>query len=685
MKKLVFILFIFFLSAFIISCGTKPTPESQRKYTEEKSTAPASFFSEEYGSLLDSHTTDNGDIYSLYRKKQDEKNLFTVTRKNNNDPIEEVIPLSLDETVHYLFICADSNGNILLADTTALYLFTTDAGSSFLSIPAWAPGGMIITDNNTVICQASSDSPYHLFDLSTGSDKGIFLEKDFLFEQGKCQPFLCGQSGDEMLITSAGLYTHNEVSWTLQVPSRGTSMSKAGFIATGIERKNAETYVVYDAGFQYVYAPKDSPEETEAEPITLRVTAWQNRDTLKTALAEYQIANPHITIEYTYRCDKDSLPETKQEATTLLQITNAEIVSSQAADLYVLDYLPWEKYREKGLLMDLSNIVSPYADNESYFGNILTAYETKEGLYAVPWFFSANYILCRQELTPYIHSIHELAAYLESHPEDPGPVPYYYRDNPKLFLSMMYDFYGNDLFTDGTVTLENVEKFLASCVIIYNRQQENTNATIVPDYYGKKTYDYQSLRHYPCGADIPLLFEEQEGSFLLLPSTPMGISDLLKPYHHPDYDIIPADGIHSQFLFGIHSGTTLREATEDLLKYLLSYFETTGRNDPSLNMFGFLPGLPVYSSLVSKQLEKYVTKELDENNPLYDYTAEDMKNLLSLLGSFEKPGYNADPVTDDMYSIFEDRSIPCLTGEKPLEEVADEVYNGLRLLYYENQ
>ena len=121
----------------------------------------------------------------------------------------------------------------------------------------------------------------------------------------------------------------------------------------------------------------------------------------------------------------------------------------------------------------------PLCGNEAYFGNILTAYQTEDGLYAVPWFFSTRYVLCKQELAPYVQSIHELAAYLEEHPDDPGPVPYYYRDMPDLFLAMMYDFYGSDLYENGMITLESLEKFLSSARIIYDQQQENPSDSLL--------------------------------------------------------------------------------------------------------------------------------------------------------------------------------------------------------------
>lgn len=582
MKKIFMALQIFFLSILTVSCGIKQEPITPKQYVEEKTEKTTSFLNEEYGRLLDSCILDNGDTYALYCKKQDGEDTFTVTKQLKDSISVKMIPLQCEESVSWLFICADTSGNILVGDTVTLYLFN-EFGEFFHKFPAWPAGGMIITDDQAVICQNYSDSPYYIFDLSTGANKGVFLEKEFLFSQGKSQPFLGGFYGREMLITSAGLYVHNENSWILQVPANGTSMSKAGFSATGIESGMNETYVVYDSDFQYTYPLKEINEDENASQITLRVTAWQDRSTLRTALAEYQIANPDITIEYAFRCT--DLPETEQEANILLQITNAEIVA-------------------------------PYVENEEYFGNILTAYKTEDGLFAVPWFFSTKYILCKQELIPYVQSIHKLAGFLEKHPEDPGLIPYYYRDMPELFLAMIYDFYGNDLYENGTITLENIKEFLISARIIYDRQQENVSDTLLPDY-SKDSFTYSHLRQYPCGKDIQLLFEE------------------------------------------------------------------TGTADRSIDMFVYLPGIPIYKPILSGRTEFYIHE--GANNPLYNYNSDDTEWLLGLMGQFQKPGYSADTVTDDAYSVFAKGSQGYLTGDRTLEKAADEIYNGFLLLYYENQ
>lgn len=677
MKKLPFLFSILFLTVLLISCSTAPKFIADNSYSEKKEKIKESH-SEKYGDLLDSYTALD-DIYSLYCSRQDEQCTYTITKSTRNNDNEQLIPLELDESINFLFIRADMYGDILLSDTTTVYVFKNGETYTSLSFPAWSAGGMLITNENFLICQAFKDSAYYLFSLSTGERKGTFLDTDFLFEQGKCQPFLCGTDKEQFLLTGAGIYEYTDDIWELRVPSGGTSLFKSVFLAKGIEKGEYDTWIVYASDYQYTYSPKKVNEEERR--ITLRVTAWQDRYTLKAALAEYQIANPNVTIEYTFRCT--DLPETVQESNTLLQKANSELVSSQAADLYVLDHLPWEEYREKGVLMDLSEIVQPYAEDEEYFGKILTAYQTTEGLYAVPWFFSAKFVVCRKELAAYVQSIYSLAAYLEAHPEDSGIIPYYYRNKPELFLAMMYDFYAKDLYESDIVTLENVERFLKAAKIIYDRQQENSTATILPDY---EKYSYSYLQQYPCGVDLQLLFEKEEGSFLLLPATPMGATDLLKLNNYPDYTLVPIDGIHSQFLFGIHSQSKEKEAAAEFLQYLLAYYKETGEEDLSLAQFGFLPGFPVYKPLLLGRFEEYTL--LEEPDSVTHASIEKSSNsagedVIKLLGEFQTPGYSADVVTDAAYAIFQERCQGYLTGEQSLEETSKNVYDGLMLFYHE--
>lgn len=686
MKKTSFLFLILVLSGSLISCQAKATQPSVQQYKEEKINRSDVSDSMRYGEQISSYLTATGQFYALYCLEKSGSRIYTVTESSLNLSDSSVIPLELDETISYHFIYATTSGDILLADTSTLYVFPHDTQTSSINFPVWAPGGLLPTNDHSIICQASPDSSYYQFNLTSGSNLGVFLEKEFLFAHGSCQPFLSGTYGQELLFAREGIYEHIADSWLLRVPARGTHMVKSGFTPVKIERLIDGGFQISDSNYSYIYTAEENSAKKAEPSITIRVTAWQDRYTLKTALDQYQVDHPNIIIDYTFRCC--NLPETRQDANILLQQTNSELISRDAADLYVLDCLPWEEYRDKGYLMDLSEIIAPYKRRDDYFQNIITAYETEEGLYAIPWFFSTKYILCKKDLVPYVQNLQDLASYLDANPESNGLVPFLYRDNPSLFMAMMYDYYGESLYDEGEFTQENVEQFLRAIKLIYDRQQKNPSATLKKSQ--QKIYSYSHLQQYPCiDALTYLLNGEADFEFLL--TTPMGISDFLWLDCISDFVLVPKEGIHSQFLFGIHSQSKQKEATADLLSYLLSYFENTGTADRSLEQFGFLPGLPIYQPLLTESLEKDLSYA-EEQASIYSSFGKEtspslngVETIVESLEGFTTPSPPADTICNDVYSILSERGLGYLTGECTLKEATADVYNGLMLWNQEHQ
>ena len=69
----------------------------------------------------------------------------------------------------------------------------------------------------------------------------------------------------------------------------------------------------------------------------------------------------------------------------------------------------------------------------------------------------------------------------------------------------------------------------------------------------------------------------------------------------------------------------------------------------------------------------------------YTYSEEETENLLAELGNFRTPVYATEAFDDEAFSVFISGSTGFLTGEKPLEEAVDEIYNRLLLLQQEKQ
>lgn len=83
----------------------------------------------------------------------------------------------------------------------------------------------------------------------------------------------------------------------------------------------------------------------EQEEIVLTIFSASESSFLKEAVLQYQILHPNVRINYKFAAHDE--PKDRQEIDILLKQVNAEIVSDQAADIYILDKLPWEDYVKK--------------------------------------------------------------------------------------------------------------------------------------------------------------------------------------------------------------------------------------------------------------------------------------------------------------------------------------------------
>jgi len=684
-------LLIFNFSILLLAaCSPKDEQAVTYWYRQEKTEIVASEstykdFSGVYGRLYDQHTDSIGDVYFLYCNEEQQVREYHVIHYSQNSGRYEELPMHPDNTPAICFIRSAPGDTVILYDTLKAYFYRPDSDTPYAEAPAWPKGGILFTDDGAVICQTYSNSPYYIFDMTTGDKTGTFLEADFLFEAGKYQPFLDGEYGRELLMTGAGIYEHMDGTWVLQVPAQRTSLSSPGFSAVEIGNDEEGIYIC-DSVYQYRFFMEEVVEEIPS--VTLKITAWQDRYTIKAALAEYQISHPEVTIEYDFLCMEE--PGNAQEMNTLIQELNVEITSAQASDIYILDDQLWNIHQKNGYLMDLTDILQPYAAKDDYFGNAMKAYAAEDGIFVIPWFFTAQFAVCTQELVPYVNDIHSLAAYLEANPEEPGLIPYYYRNRPNIFLATMYDFYIQDLSENGMITKESVEYFLASARIIYERQQENPSATL-PGY----PLTYSSIAEAPSLDTLYLLMEKKEGNISLSPCTAIGVSYITQAFHHPGYTAIPVGGLKSKSLLGIHTESKEKESAAQLLAYLIEYFEESGKGDQSIKTFGFLPGLPIYKGSLqdallppnnSPEAKQCWYFSLSEGEyPIYYTTLQESQKITSLLDEFKQPGSTANALSNYEYAIFIERSQGYLSGERSLQDVAADIYDGLSLLYEEGK
>lgn len=653
----------------------------------------------EYGILRDFYETTDGEIYFLYQEDRTEneksnyfpngprKNveyLHTIIRYSPDDKTFSTLALQTDSGIFLSAIWVSEDGTIILFDTHRAYVYPMNEMVCTADFPSDPRGGVLFQDTTHLICQPTMDSGYMVFDIRTGEKTEDYISREFLHEGVMSGgSFLTRDQEKELLVTGNGIYEKEGEEWILKVPSERTSMGLNSFWADGVW-KAGEEYFIADQDILYHYFLMErNPEDM----VELRLFSAAESGLLKNAVLEYQTANPNVNI--TYEFAGSQAPNSNQELDTLLKRVNTEIISDQAADIYVLDELPWEGYVDKGLFMNIDQVVVPLLGTGKYFDRVLNGYREETGTFVVPLFFEADYIVCRKEMTPYVESLADLAGYLKEHPDTSGLVPYNNRGNVKdFFLPMLYHFYGSELYEDGKVTKEKLETFFGEAKILYDRllnDEEAETSSYLMDYRNYDVIIEEELwQLLGCGKGNALLAILGRASIYTFPQI----------YHYDDFEVIPTGQFHPEMLMGVHSQTEHPEEACDFLQFLASYAGIYSEKSRAI------PGIPVTRQTVDVWLRTYeeacrkhwgfdegfyYRTMFGESYPTYLPVEEDSMRITELLDQASTPRGYADPLTDSVYAILVQGIDGYFEGEKSLDSTVDELYSKISLKQSEEE
>lgn len=715
MKKLfcVFILLILSLTACSQNAEDTQTDsvseESQMQttwyYREEQSdyekAAPCVEPEGSYGELLDYYEMANGEIYFLYQEDLTEEESsnyrvngprenveyrHTVIRYIPDESIFLTLDLKTDSSIFLSYISVSENGTIILFDTLRAYVYWNGEKDSKVDFPADPRGGFVFQDESHFICQPTMRSAYMVFDLRTGEKTEDYLSKEFLETGGmNGGTFLTETLSGKVLVTGSGIYEKDGDEWILKVSSEKTSMGLAGFWPNKVWKEGEEYFVVSENTLYHYYLTESDGKEEE---ITLTIFSASESAFLKEAVLQYQILNPVVSINYKFAAHDE--PKDRQEMDILLKQVNAEMISDQAADLYILDKLPWEDYVEKGVLLNIDDAVKPFSGTGEYFDRVLNGYHSENGTFVVPLFFRADCFVCKKEIKPYVESLETLAGYLRENPAEEGLVPFSYQNNIKgFFLPMLYHYYGDELYEDGKVTRENLAAFLENAKVLYDRigQAKETDSA----YYPLK---YNEFDNYVLDEMWQLLGCER-GSMSLYVIGDKNVVAVPQIFHYDNYEIFSNRQFHPVMLTGIHSRTRWPEEAKEFLQFLISYTKIYSEKEHRACNY---IGIPVsrYTTQIwmerwrEQNIEKfeqgfYYDRNYGESYPVYLPEEGDGERLIQILEQASIPAGYASSLTDSVYGILVQGIEGYFEGEKTLEKTVDELYSRISIKQSEEE
>lgn len=102
-------------------------------------------------------------------------------------------------------------------------------------------------------------------------------------------------------------------------------------------------------------------------------------DLVKQTISAYQTQYPEMFIEYQVGMDEGGV--TREDA---LKKLNTQLLSGSGPDVIMLDGINIDTYAEKGVLMDLSDIVKEIDQTDGLYTNLIEHIQTDDKMYAVP-------------------------------------------------------------------------------------------------------------------------------------------------------------------------------------------------------------------------------------------------------------------------------------------------------------
>ncbi len=228
--------------------------------------------------------------------------------------------------------------------------------------------------------------------LGTGADDAIFLYN---------------QSGLYRMVAGGDV-------WEKLLDGDLTSLSIPSLYFYGFaEGKDQEFYMLLanDGEVELARYRYDKTIASQPEKELVVYTLYENK-TVRQAAGEFQRKNPDTKVNIQVGMGEDGATEAD-----LIRTLNTELLQGKGPDVILLDGMPVEAYGEKGVLADLSDTVKEANKKGKLVNSVVKAYETKDGLWAVPTRFSVPVLFTDQETAKSLTNLKAAADFAESHPD----------------------------------------------------------------------------------------------------------------------------------------------------------------------------------------------------------------------------------------------------------------------------
>ncbi len=537
----------------------------------------------------------------------------------------------------------------------------------------------------------SEKTLYRFSDKETIEDS---ILSEFIEQETNMNIRFCVDEEENILYAAAasGLYSH-VIGGSMMEKLLDGGLSNLGDptkTAVALLRNEDGSFLIaYEDGEidQYTY-DKDAPSVPSQQ---LTVYSLKQNTTVSKAISMFRKNHPDIYVKQEIGMSGD-YGLTEEDA---IKNLNTRLLAGEGPDILVLDGMPVDSYIEKHVLADLKDAADGLEEKNAYFSNILRAYQTENGLYAIPIRYEIPILVGEKEEIEGISNLTELTERIQKvrkeHPNSKTLLGTYTAEE---LLRRLYMTSSPALIQEHQLDGNAVREFLIQAEAVYQEEQKNITEEMVQQYEETQIwYTENGLSEVAnaLGINSSCAFGIVGGEQILAAGTLSSMEDfqmlngILATKAGTDFELLP--GLSGQVfspngIVGINEESREKELSVSFLEELLG---------PEVQQSDLEDGFPVnadaYDTFTKNKnpdaVMGFVASTVDEDTgkeTRVEFIAEwpDEEKILALkeqIGTLNTPTVSDEMIT----AAVIETGIKVLEGTLTIDEGCDEVVQKVEL------
>lgn len=403
-----------------------------------------------------------------------------------------------------------------------------------------------------------------------GASPVLASGSDALYVCSKGAVFRCADGAAERVLDGAGTHLENST----EQPADLLLLPDGSLAIQYQDRMSSE-------GAVYRYFEGEREQTAE-----LTVYALEDNADVQQAVVAFRDDHPETAVELQVGIPAGS----GLTADDAIRALNADLLAGTGPDVLVLDGLPMKDLVEQGMLLDLEDDVQAARSRESYYENVLTAFSSDDGCFAVPTRFALPAAVGDEDVLGHAGSLEELAAYVDRSDETRAQLG-------SLSLAALYTAsYPVIVDEDGSVDADALAAFFRSVQRLVEITESNRGEGVDPsyDYIGALFRNFDGDAY---GLDIGAMGlldgDDRIAVGSLVDTTDYGMAGIAVANADYPCAIVPLafDGVRTfepRTVVGVSADSQNADAARDLVAFMLGKTQQAG---------GRSLGLPVCKSV----------------------------------------------------------------------------------------